>query len=77
MQGFELEVFKGAEKVLARTNALLIEINYVEHYENGATFDDIYPLFRSKGFRLNGISSPQGGLAGGPPLWADAMFVKE
>jgi FkbM family methyltransferase len=77
VQGFELEVFKGAERVIARTKALLLEVNYVEHYEKGATFDEVYSLLRSKGFRLNGISSPQGGLAGGPPLWADAMFVKE
>jgi FkbM family methyltransferase len=77
VQGFELEVFKGAEQVLRRTRAVLLEVNYVEHYKNGARFDDVYSILRSKGFHLYGISAPQGGVAGGPPLWADAMFVKE
>lgn len=75
VQGFELSVLAGAERSLRSTSALLMEVNYVKHYEDGAVFDDLYNAVRSHGFHLAGISSPYSGHLG--PLWADAMFIKE
>jgi len=76
VQGFELEVFKGAEQTLARTRSVLLEVNYVEHYKGGARFEDVYDVMRRHSFRIYGVSAPYGGGKGGP-LWADAMFVKD
>jgi FkbM family methyltransferase len=75
VQGYELPVLHGAVSTLSRTAALLIEVNYVAHYERASTFDEIYGLVRDLGFRTFGISAPYLGTDG--PLWADAMFVKD
>jgi FkbM family methyltransferase len=74
VQGYEMPVLEGAINTLAKTNALLMEVNYVPHYEGGSTFDDLVERVRSLGFRTYGISKPYGGSNG--PLWADAMFVR-
>jgi FkbM family methyltransferase len=75
VQGFELPVLEGASKTLEATDALLMEINYVRHYQGGASFDHVYEVLRRRGFRVHGISAPYLGPAG--PLWADALFVRE
>ncbi len=76
VQGFEIEVLAGAVSTLQRTRSILIEVNYIRHYENGAVFDDIYEELRQSGFRLYGISEPFGSTSN-QPLWADAVFVNQ
>lgn len=76
VQGFELEVLKGAARTLKRTRSVLLEVNYVEHYKGGASFENVYDVMCGHGFKIYGVSAPYGGGKGGP-LWADAMFVKE
>lgn len=75
VQGYELPVLEGAAKTLGNTYALLLEINYVSHYEGGVPFDVIYEAVRKYGFRIFGVSEPYD--SNGGPLWADAMFVNE
>tara|TARA_R110002049_G_scaffold4601_4_gene31854 strand:- start:84180 stop:84998 length:819 start_codon:yes stop_codon:yes gene_type:complete len=75
VQGFEREVLAGATSLLQRTKAVLMEVNYVPHYEAGATFDEVYMMLRDSGFVLSGVSAPYGSCQDGP-LWADAMFVQ-
>lgn len=75
VQGYEMQVFCGAEQTLARTRAILLEINYSEHYKGSASFDNVYRFLSSRGFRVFGISAPYSGAEG--PLWADAVFVKD
>lgn len=74
VQGYELPVLEGAAETLRSTSALLMEVNYVPHYEGGAVFDDLCESVRRVGFRTFGISAPYGGPNG--PLWADALFVR-
>jgi FkbM family methyltransferase len=74
VQGYEIQVLQGAKETLRFTDALLMEVNYVPHYEGGAAFDAIHAAVLSHGFRTFGISTPYGGTHG--PLWADAMFVR-
>ena len=75
VQGFEMEVFRGATQTLARSRAVLLEVNYVQHYENAASFEDVFDFLRVRQFRVVGISPPYGSGSEGP-LWADAMFVR-
>ena len=75
VQGYEREVFGGARAVLARTRALLLEVNYVQHYEGAPTFDEVYTIVRDAGFSLSGVSEPYASFASGP-LWSDAMFER-
>lgn len=74
VQGYELPVLEGARETLRRTTALLMEVNYVPHYEGGATFDGLLAAVCAHGFRTFGISAPYTGPKG--PLWADALFVR-
>lgn len=54
-QGTELDILKGAEKILDTCFALLIEVEFVQLYENQPTFTDIDLYLRSRGFTLINI----------------------
>lgn len=74
VQGYELEALRGAARVLRETRALLVEANYVPHYEGAVDFDTLHRFLGDAGFRLHGVSAPFMGKDG--PLWADAMYVR-
>lgn len=74
-QGYEIEVLKGGRDVLGRTVAVLLEVNYVPHYEGAATFDQVSNYLHARGFALAGVSAPYMGQR--LPLWADALFVNK
>jgi FkbM family methyltransferase len=75
VQGYEMPVLEGAKKTLLRTQALLLEANYVPHYADGSTFDAMHAWMTAHGFRTHAISAPFMGPEG--PLWADVIFVKD
>ncbi|HSH39076.1 MAG TPA: FkbM family methyltransferase [Chthoniobacterales bacterium] len=59
VQGFEQAVIAGATQSLARTNFLLIELNYMQQYEGGSWFGEIHELLtREHGFALVDASKP-------------------
>ena len=76
VQGFELEVLKGATASL-RDNCvslILTEVNFVSLYEKQAFFEDIYGELIRRGFQLVGLY--HGDYRTGPFLtWCDALFV--
>jgi len=73
VQGYELEALRGARQTLSHTEALLLEINYVSHYEGAASFEEVQQFLHAAGFRLYGVSAPY--VDNERPLWADAMYV--
>src|SRR5205085_9106313 len=74
VQGYEMEVLRGAARTLRQTDALLIEVNYTPHYGGAVSFDDLHAFLNTTGFHLYGISAPYGDE--NRPLWADAMYVR-
>jgi hypothetical protein len=72
VQGFEKAVIAGARETLARTNFLLVELNYMPQYVGGSWFGDLHELLTrehsfvlvdtSKPLRLNGRASMSDGL---------------
>lgn len=72
VQGFEKAVLAGAAQTLARTNFLLIELNYMPQYVGGSWFGEIHQILTeqhqfvlvdaSKPLRLNGRASMSDGL---------------
>jgi FkbM family methyltransferase len=74
VQGYEIEALRGATRVLTETKALLVEINYVPHYEGAVDFDTLHRVLGEAGFRLHGVSAPF--VDQSKPLWADAMYVR-
>jgi FkbM family methyltransferase len=76
VQGYERGVIKGAHDCLARTRAVLIEANFVRHYEGDDSLDSLIPLLREHGFGLWDLSPPRRAV-NGRPLWCDAVFMNE
>jgi hypothetical protein len=73
VQGYELHVLRGATEVLRRTDAILVEVNYYEHYEGAASFDTVHRFLADAGFALTGVSQPF--MTGEQiPAWADAVY---
>lgn len=73
VQGFETQVLDGAIRTLARTAAVMLEINYTEHYSASGRFEVVHHRLAGAGFRLHGVSCPY--MSRGVPLWADAVYV--
>ena len=76
VQGFEKNVLDGARRTLARTRAIIIEMNFVRHYEGELSFGPLYDrLIDEFGFEFWDISPPHRN-TDGRALWADAVFVR-
>ncbi|MFL6238183.1 MAG: FkbM family methyltransferase [Actinomycetes bacterium] len=75
VQGAESAVLAGARDVLRRTAAILIETNYVSHYEGDQLLWDLHPQLRDAGFELyrNAFEYHDGA---GRLLWADAVYAR-
>lgn len=55
VQGFELEVLKGATTVLPRTKVIVLEINNHQGFKNGPTYHEIDAFLREHNFELFNI----------------------
>lgn len=88
VQGYEEQVLMGATQTLARTNFVLIELNYMPQYESGSCFGDVHRILTdefgfflanaSAALVLNGRASMCDGLYVNPKLvseWVKPDFV--
>jgi hypothetical protein len=50
VQGYELEVLKGAEKALRQMSAILIEVNFIDIHKGAPLIDELVLFLRDKGF---------------------------
>ena len=57
VQGYELEVLRGAEGVLPRITEILVECSFDEFYGGQALADDVVSYLHERGFRLRGVFS--------------------
>jgi FkbM family methyltransferase len=55
VQGFELEVLKGAIETLKRVDSVYSEVSFVELYEGQPLASDIVAWLDSRGFKLDGV----------------------
>lgn len=74
-QAFDLEVIKGAHRLLVdhRIHVIYMEINFSELYQGQPRVDEIFRFLADRGFVLIGLYNfhyPKGLLG-----WADAVFV--
>ena len=74
-QGFDLEVLKGAQSLLARNRIHLIflEINFGKLYKKSARLDEIYVFLSEYGFDL--VTFYEIHYVGGLAKWTDALFL--
>ncbi len=74
VQGFELAVLSGAISVLTHTKALIVEVSFLELYEQQCTFPEICSFLDRHNFKIHafGISTP----LGKPLVQTDVLFMK-
>lgn len=70
VQGYELEVFKGAKKTLNQVDYIMSEINRDEVYENCARIEQLKEFLIPYGFEL-----VEETWVGG--TWGDGLFIKK
>jgi hypothetical protein len=72
VQGFELEVLKGASALLPEIDAIYVEVSYIELYEGQALHGEIERCLEHAGYRPDGrfnLHRHQG-----EPVQADRLF---
>lgn len=52
LQGYEFEALKGASRTLTHFSHVLVEVSFVQVYEQEATFDQVHDALRAAGFTL-------------------------
>lgn len=78
VQGFEEKVISGGKLFIEqKVNILIIESSIKELYENEASFDSIYLLLKSMGFRYRGNLNQLYSPIDGEILQVDAIFIKD
>lgn len=69
VQGYELEVFKGAKDTLNRIDYIMTEVNREFVYENNARIEEIDSFLSSYGFER--VETTWDGIT-----WGDAFYIK-
>ena len=69
VQGYELEVFKGAEKFLNQIDYIITEVNRDEVYKDCAKIDELDAFLAPYGF--NRVETTWDGIT-----WGDAFYIK-
>jgi FkbM family methyltransferase len=74
VQGFELEVLRGAELALRSAKALIAELSFAEFYEGQSLFEEFVGFVAARGFRLTalGVNTP----LGQPLAQTDGLFLR-
>jgi FkbM family methyltransferase len=75
VQGGELAVLRGGQRVLEHTAAVLVEVLFLSHYEGDATFAGVHEAMMELGFALMELAPPFR-LGNGPALWSDACYAR-
>lgn len=75
VQGYELEVLRGAEGLLERFATILVECSFVERYAGQPPAEEVIRYLAERGFRLAGVFSPAYNETG-QCLQADALFER-
>lgn len=73
VQGFELDVLRGAERSLAAIDAVFVECSFVELYEGQPLVGEIIAFLAKRGFAIAGVFGVSHG-TGGACLQADFLF---
>jgi FkbM family methyltransferase len=74
VQGYELEVLRGACETLSRTRAVIAEVSCVEGYQGQCLFHDVVSFMAGRGFRLHALGA--GTVVGAPLVQTDALFLR-
>lgn len=76
VEGYELEVLRGATKILAKTDVVLLEVAIEERQVGEPDLIDIGMFMKDNGFRLIDFPTLVQQTTGGPLVYADAAFMR-
>jgi FkbM family methyltransferase len=76
VQGYELNVLRGADNTIKDVDIILIETSFYELYTNQPLFDDIYSFLSNKGFNYFGSFEQLYDERDGKILQADSIFIR-
>jgi FkbM family methyltransferase len=77
VQGHEMFVIRGGNKVIAQSHRVMIECNYVHLYDGQPTFGEIYLVMKEMGFLFDGMISPLHHPTTGELMSGDLVFYKK
>jgi FkbM family methyltransferase len=75
VQGGELSVLRGSERLLGAIDFVFVECSFIELYSGQPLFDEVIEFLRSRGFRLEGLHSATVS-ATGSVIQADGLFTR-
>jgi FkbM family methyltransferase len=74
VQGYELEVLRGAEECLANASAVISEVSFAEFYKDQCLFEEIVSFLAARGYRTHAFGAST--KIGGRILQTDALFER-
>jgi FkbM family methyltransferase len=74
VQGFELEVLRGAEQCLTQAKGVLLETSFKNFYERQCRFDELVSFLANAGFYVRAFG--HGTSLGRPLVQADVLFAR-
>jgi FkbM family methyltransferase len=75
VQGFEMEVLKGCQRMLPQIRLIQAELSFVPLYQNAPLFQEVVTFLAQKGFEIYSIIPGFRDLASGRMLQADGIFL--
>lgn len=76
VQGYEMNVLKGAKSVLKHIDTIVLEINFKNFYEGQCSFEVIHSFLSEHGFHFSGIMEQFFDSKDGSILFADICYMK-
>jgi FkbM family methyltransferase len=77
VQGYELEVLKGAAKAFAAMPVILMEVSTIELYEGAPLIHEVITFMRTHGYRLFDVPSLMRHRSADTLVQLDAIFVND
>jgi hypothetical protein len=75
VQGYELEMLKGASGLLHAIDAVYVEVSWAELYQGQAMHDEVDALLAGAGFKSAGMFNEY--LHDGEPIQADILYLRQ
>ena len=75
VQGFELEVFKGAVQTLKYIDIIYTEVNFEDVYRECCKVDDLDYYLKNFGFKR--VLTKDSGVGNGRNTWGDALYIRK
>ena len=76
VQGVDLEVLRGAPRLLARAAVVEVELNLTRHYEGQASYGELIEALHEAGFRLAAVNPGYVHPPSGHMTYVDGIFVR-